>query len=99
MLDERLEGIAMKATHITVGVVFLVTLSMGGGAIAAKPPASSGSGWSAATAISPVGQPDPTRGSQLNDVAVNANGFAIAAWDLGSVGKPRLFIREERNAP
>jgi hypothetical protein len=71
----------MKATHITVGLVFSVTLSMVGGAIAAKPPASSGSGWSAATAISPVGQPDPTRGSQLNDVAVNANGFAIAAWD------------------
>lgn len=40
-----------------------------------------GSGWSGSTAISPVGQPDPTRGSQLNDVAVNASGQAIAAWD------------------
>jgi len=39
------------------------------------------SGWSGATAISPVGQPDPTRGSQLNDVAVNAGGLTIAAWD------------------
>ncbi|WP_374089304.1 hypothetical protein [Methylomicrobium lacus] len=39
------------------------------------------SGWSGATAISPVGQPDPTRGSQLNDVAVNASGQALAAWD------------------
>src|SRR5690349_970175 len=38
-------------------------------------------GWSGATAISPVSQPDPTRGSQLNDVAVNANGLAVAAWD------------------
>jgi hypothetical protein len=40
-----------------------------------------GVGWSSATAISPVLQPDPTRGAQLNDVAVNANGLAIAAWD------------------
>lgn len=38
-------------------------------------------GWSGAVAISPVCQPDPTRGSQLNDVAVNASGQAIAAWD------------------
>ncbi len=38
-------------------------------------------GWSGATAISPVSQPDPTRGSQLNDVAVNASSLAIAAWD------------------
>lgn len=38
-------------------------------------------GWSGATAISPALQPDPTRGSQLNDVAVNANGMAVAAWD------------------
>jgi hypothetical protein len=38
-------------------------------------------GWSAQTAISGVNQPDPTRGSQLNDVAVNAAGQAIAAWD------------------
>jgi len=40
-----------------------------------------GSGWSSASAISPVNQPDPTRGSQLNDVAVNASGVAVAAWD------------------
>jgi hypothetical protein len=32
-------------------------------------------------AISPLLQPDPTRGSQLHDVAVNASGQAIAAWD------------------
>src|SRR5437870_954241 len=37
--------------------------------------------WSGAKAISPICQPDPTRGSQLNDVAVNANGLAVAAWD------------------
>src|SRR5512140_2962146 len=38
-------------------------------------------GWSGAATISPALQPDPTRGSQLNDVAVNATGLAIAAWD------------------
>src|SRR5512137_1359125 len=42
---------------------------------------SAGNGWSGPTAISPVCQPDPTRGAQLNDVAVNASGVAIAAWD------------------
>jgi hypothetical protein len=42
---------------------------------------SSGNNWSGATAISPVGQPDPTRGAQLNDVAVNASGLTVAAWD------------------
>lgn len=47
----------------------------------AKPKPGGGSGWSAATAISGVNQPDPTRGSQLNDVAVNASGLTIAAWD------------------
>jgi hypothetical protein len=46
-----------------------------------KPGGGGGSGWSGAVAISPVLQPDPTRGSQLNDLAVNANGVAIAAWD------------------
>jgi len=43
--------------------------------------AAPGNGWSSAAAISPVGQPDPTRGSQLNDVAVSASGVAVAAWD------------------
>ena len=66
---------------ITLTLAFLVTASIGAGALAAKPPASGGGAWSGATAISPVGQPDPTRGSQLNDVAVNASGLAIAAWD------------------
>ena len=46
---------------------------------AAKP--SSGGSWGTGTAVSPVEQPDPTRGSQLNDVAVNASGLALAAWD------------------
>src|SRR5512141_2858879 len=46
-----------------------------------KPAPPPGNGWSGATAISLVCQPDPTRGSQLNDVAVNANGLTVAAWD------------------
>ena len=40
-----------------------------------------GGGWSSATAISPTNQPDPTRGAQVNDVAVNTKGDAVAAWD------------------
>ena len=52
-----------------------------GAAIAKPKPVPSGNGWSAATAISGINQPDPTRGSQLNDVAVNASGLTIAAWD------------------
>lgn len=42
---------------------------------------SSLAGGSGPIAISPVLQPDPTRGSQLNDVAVNTSGLTIAAWD------------------
>lgn len=49
--------------------------------LGAKPTPAAGTGWSAATAISPVEQPDPTRGSQLDDVAVNPSGLAVAAWD------------------
>jgi hypothetical protein len=48
---------------------------------AKKPVPAPSNGWSGATAISPVSQPDPTRGSQLNDVAVNASGLTVAAWD------------------
>jgi hypothetical protein len=40
-----------------------------------------GAAWSSATGISATNQPDPTRGSQLNAVAVNASGLTIAAWD------------------
>jgi len=50
-----------------------------------------GAGWSGAVAISPALQPDPTRGSQLNDVAVNANGLAIAAWDQFTYGSGGLY--------
>jgi hypothetical protein len=44
-------------------------------------PAKTAGAWSAQTVISGVNQPDPTRGSQLSDVAVNDAGQAVAAWD------------------
>jgi hypothetical protein len=51
------------------------------GSFSGQAAAGGSAGWSRATAISPVNQPDPTRGSQLNDMAVNATGLTIAAWD------------------
>jgi hypothetical protein len=52
------------------------------GAMAAKSGGTAAGGnWGSGTAISPVNQPDPTRGAQLNDIAVNASGLAVAAWD------------------
>ena len=74
-----------KSIAMRVRVLVLVVLVIAIGNIAAaggqKPGPSGTAAWSGATAISPVGQPDPTRGSQLNDVAVNASGLAVAAWD------------------
>lgn len=61
-------------------LVAFVTVTLTAGAAIAKPKPG-GNGWSAATAISGINQPDPTRGSQLNDVAVNSSGLTIAAWD------------------
>ena len=61
---------------ITAVTVILTILVAGAGA--AKQPSNN---WSGAVAISPLLQPDPTRGSQLQDLAVNANGQGIAAWD------------------
>lgn len=69
----------LRLFALTVAVQ--LATSFGQVAVAAKPGSGGGNGWSGATAISPVGQPDPTRGSQLNDVAVNVSGLAIAAWD------------------
>jgi hypothetical protein len=52
------------------------------GAMAAKSGGTAAGGnWGSGTAISPVNQPDPTRGAQSNDIAVNASGLAVAAWD------------------
>lgn len=63
---------------LTRGIVAAAVLALLG---TATPAPAGGPGWSGATAISPVGNPDPTRDSQLNDVAVNASGMSVAAWD------------------
>lgn len=76
-------NIMKHKTLITKVATLLLSLNTVGLAQAGgnKPAPTAGNGWSGPTAISPVCQPDPTRGAQLNDVAVNASGVAIAAWD------------------
>jgi len=54
-------------------LVLAVALMLGASAHAA--------GWSTGTAVSPTGNPDPTRGAQTNSIAVNGTGLAVAAWD------------------
>ena len=74
----------MKRNRLLINLVTLLLATMTAGrshAASKKPPPATGNGWSGVSAISPVNQPDPTRGSQLNDVAVNASGLTIAAWD------------------
>ena len=73
----------MKRT-VTLACALSCALSLAAAATvasAAPKTSTSNSTWSGASAISPVNQPDPTRGSQLNDVATNATGLTIAAWD------------------
>jgi len=66
-----------------IGCLFAALLTFGAYIHAAP-----ATGWSGASAISPDVVPDPTRGSQLNDVAVNASGVTVAAWDqFGSYDK------------
>jgi len=64
----------LRATQI--GFLFAAVLRFGTYIQAA--PATS---WSGTSTISPALQPDPTRGAQVNDVAVNTNGLTVAAWD------------------
>src|SRR5512140_1478850 len=75
----------MRTTKFTFGfftsTIILASLVGSARAASNKTSTGSGNGWSGASAISPLCQPDPTRGSQLNDVAVNAGGLAVAAWD------------------
>ncbi len=67
---------------ISLGSLMMITILLAGSVVAGtKVAPNKGGGWTGAVAISPILQPDPTRGSQLNDLAVNANGLAIAAWD------------------
>lgn len=63
----------MKHTHtLMLGSLLILTASNLQAA---------GSGWSTPTAVSPTGNPDPTRGAQTNTIAVNSSGLAVAAWD------------------
>jgi hypothetical protein len=69
-------------SRINLAIVLIAIAAIAAQAASSKQTGStSANGWSGASAISPVCQPDPTRGAQLNDVAVNASGLAIAAWD------------------
>jgi hypothetical protein len=42
---------------------------------------SKATGWTSPVQVSPTGNPDPTRGAQVNSIAVNASGLALATWD------------------
>ena len=66
--------IRLRASQI--GFLFAAVLTFGPYIHAA--PATS---WSGTSTISPALQPDPTRGAQVNDVAVNTSGLTLAAWD------------------
>lgn len=59
-----------------IGLLFAAVLTFGT-AIQAAPVGN----WSKTSTIAPALQPDPRGGSQQNDVAVNAGGLTIAAWD------------------
>lgn len=61
--SRRIARLAIATMLVVLAGESLASLALAGGA-----------GWSSATAIAPTNQPDPTRGSQVNDVAVNANG-------------------------
>ncbi|HEX8026190.1 MAG TPA: hypothetical protein VF484_08295, partial [Candidatus Limnocylindrales bacterium] len=62
-------------------IVVALAIGMASPAFAAKPTPGLTNGWASGIAASGVEQPDPTRGSQLHDVAVNSSGLALAAWD------------------
>jgi hypothetical protein len=38
-------------------------------------------GWTSPVAVSPSGNPDPTRGAQVDSIAVNAGALSVASWD------------------
>ena len=70
-----------KLSGLSVTLVgALAAVATFGAPLAASASTKSG-GWSSGTAISSVNQPDPTRGAQVNDVAINASGLAVSAWD------------------
>lgn len=59
----------------------LLIIATASALLAANGAVAGGTRWSSAYGISPLLQPDPTRGSQLNDLAVNGTGQGLAAWD------------------
>jgi len=59
-----------------IGFLFAAVLTFG-----ARLHVASAASWSGTSSISPALQPDPRGGPQQNDVAVNAYGDTIAAWD------------------
>ena len=77
MATIHLDGLRKKG--IRFGVLAVFSVMCAGAPLSAALAASSS--WSGASAISPIGQPDSRGGSQLNDVAVNASGLTLAAWD------------------
>ncbi len=74
---------------VIVALVALVVGALAGPAVAKKPPAPVPNGWGPVVSISPIGNPDPTRGDpSQNSVAVNASGIAVAAWDQYGYAQP-----------
>jgi hypothetical protein len=65
---------------IVLGTILVAATA--GPVAAAKPT----TGWASAVKISPTLQPDPRGGSQLGDVAVNASGLTVAAWEQYTFG-------------
>src|SRR5690349_905615 len=65
----------------STSTLIVLAVCITGIAVAQTKTIKSGAAWSSASVISPALQPDPTRGSQLNDVAVSASGLVIAVWD------------------
>jgi hypothetical protein len=69
---------ALHAHRLAVGLA--VTICVFAAWMPASAARAGSANWSSATAISGTNQPDPTRGSQLNAVAMNASGLTLA-WD------------------
>jgi hypothetical protein len=81
MVWRQPDGQAARALAVIVlGMILVVAAA---GPVAA---AKSTTGWTSSVKVSPTLQPDPRGGSQLGDVAVNASGLTIAAWEQYTFG-------------
>jgi hypothetical protein len=57
-------------------------------------------GWTSPVAVSPSGNPDPTRGAQVDSIAVNAGALSVASWDqyfYTGNGGSSVGVNVERN--